>query len=155
MINKTLHSCCLDVEGAGILIEGSSGTGKTSLMLGLVERLVRAGKQAAVVSDDYTLLSMENDTLIAKSPQTIRGKVELRGFGIVDTDTISTTSVALVVRLVDGGQIERLPDATSTILHGLSLPLLLAPARHEEAASRIVVAWLHKHTDINLPFPVA
>ena len=51
-VNETHHGCVVDIGGKGILITGKSGSGKTSLALGLIER---APVAAALVADDRVI----------------------------------------------------------------------------------------------------
>ena len=53
------HACALEIHGTGILIKGSSGSGKTSLMLGLLERAKLENLNAAMIADDQVLLIHE------------------------------------------------------------------------------------------------
>ena len=54
-----LHSACLDRHGAGVLVAGNSGMGKSTLTAALAKR------GFAVVSDDWTYVSTFHDTLAA------------------------------------------------------------------------------------------
>jgi HPr kinase/phosphorylase len=101
----------------GLLILGPSGAGKSALAL----HLMALG--ATLVADDRTILTRHGDTLIATCPPAIRGMVEARGIGILRATPLDA---APLVAAVDLGQSEpdRLPNIRSTILLGISLPLL-------------------------------
>ena len=68
-----------------MLISGPSGSGKSDLALRLLDR------GFTLVSDDQTIVRKDGDRLIASAPPTIKGKLEIRGIGIVEMDTVSTT----------------------------------------------------------------
>ena len=67
--------------------------------------------------------------LRAEAPAAIRGKLEVRGIGIVTVPYVASADVVLIADLVPAGTVERLPDPPAkTDFMGLSLPLLrLAP----------------------------
>ena len=155
MTSITRHASSLAINGVGILIEGPSGSGKTSLMFGLLERLLRAGLNAAMISDDYTSVSLEKGALQISAPDQIAGKAEVRGFGIVEVDHIAAARPIVVVSLTPDEDVERMPEPASAVLLGVSLPVIRAPRRHEESGVRIVLAWLREHGGVNLPFPAA
>ncbi len=85
-----------------MLIAGPSGSGKSDLALRLLDR------GFTLVSDDRTIVRKDGDRLIASAPETIKGKLEIRGIGIVDMETVPDVPVALVVELTS--DIQRLPD---------------------------------------------
>ena len=101
-----VHAACVEWLGAGILIRGKSGAGKSDLAL----RLIDAG--AALVADDQVLL--ENG--IASAPARLQGLLEVRGFGIVKLPFAETTTIALTVDLCSADEIERLPDRFDGIM---------------------------------------
>lgn len=136
------HCCALRVNRNGLLIEGRSRSGKTSLMLGLLERAGIGGIDSALVSDDQAFLTADELGLIASAPLSISGKVEITGFGIVDYPHEARCQITHVVRLTTDDKIDRMPEKKNTELLGITLPLVLVPERHEELAVRIVFAYL-------------
>ena len=73
-----LHANCVDFDGAGVLILGKSGSGKSDLTL----RLTDAG--AVLVADDCVRLVEKKDgRTVAFAPEKARGLMEIRGLGIV------------------------------------------------------------------------
>jgi HPr kinase/phosphorylase len=99
------HATCVNFEGKGILILGPSGSGKSDLAL----RLIDVG--ASLVSDDYVEIEVQNGKLIATTAPNIEGLIEIRGVGLIKVDYIKSTSLALVLDLVNFKEIERLPDS--------------------------------------------
>ena len=119
---ETIHGTIVDIEGAGVLLRGPSGAGKSDLAL----RLIDGG--AVLVADDRLTLSETGGNIVAAAPETIAGKLEVRGLGIVRLPFQVSSAVRLVVDLVDGVAVERLPNAAETVLLGVTLPgLSLAP----------------------------
>ncbi|MGA9432977.1 MAG: HPr kinase/phosphatase C-terminal domain-containing protein [Roseobacter sp.] len=103
MSRQVIHASCVDFEGRGVLILGSSGSGKSALSL----QLMSIG--AALVSDDRVELRPVNGHLIANAPATIKGLVEARGVGILHAVTAAQTRLVLAVDM-DTEEQERLPE---------------------------------------------
>lgn len=79
--------------GAGILLLGRSGAGKSDLALRLIAR------GAKLASDDRTDLSMEHGKLIARAPVAIKGLLEVRDVGIIALPSVTKARIALAVSL--------------------------------------------------------
>lgn len=119
---ETIHGTVVDIDGAGVLLRGPPGSGKSDLALRLIDR------GAALVADDRVILSVDHGGLAAFAPGPGAGKLEIRGLGIVRVPYLARADLHLVVDLVEPGRIERLPKAAETVLLGVALPVLtLAP----------------------------
>lgn len=117
-----VHGTTVALEGDGVLLRGPSGSGKSDLAL----RLIDAG--ARLVADDQTELIRSPSGLIARSPASIAGKMEVRGVGILHVPTVSSAPVRLAVDLVPPDRVERLPEPQFCEYLQYSLPLVgLAP----------------------------
>lgn len=117
----TRHASCIALEGAGLLILGPSGSGKSALALAMI------GLGAKLVSDDLVALEVEEGALMARCPRpALQGVIEARGIGLLRAPFVAEVPVALVVDL---GQPEtdRLPPRRRTVIAGVSLPLVLQP----------------------------
>lgn len=145
MSGPTIHACAVAVNGIGVLIKGKSGSGKTSLALGLVERGQSQFGNAAMVADDRVTLEHRIEGLYASSPKLLAGRVEIRGFGIARIDYLDEIQLGLLVELVPDEQIQRMPAPSTIAINECSLPHLTVPERHEELAVRIVIAWLQEN----------
>ena len=135
-----IHATSVLIAGAGVLIRGPSGSGKSDLAL----RLIDAG--ARLVADDQTEVTRSGATLVARAPAAIAGKLEVRGLGIVAVDAAPSAVLALAVDLVDPAAVERLPAEATTEILGLPLPMLyLAPFEASAPAKlRMAVACRNK-----------
>lgn len=91
--SETVHTSCVAIAGRAVLIGGRSGKGKSDLALRLIDR------GAVLVSDDYTLLRRVEGRLLATAPETIAGKIEVRGVGILELPIERDVPVALFVDL--------------------------------------------------------
>ena len=111
-MKKNHHCNVLAVSGCGILIEGPSGSGKSSLTFGLLEKSAQMGFENALVCDDQALLAIEDGALVARAPEAIEGKIELRGHGIISIPSIRSCSVSLIVRMIEDENVQRMPDCT-------------------------------------------
>jgi serine kinase of HPr protein (carbohydrate metabolism regulator) len=92
-----------------------------------------------LVSDDQTIVRRDGDRLVASAPPTIKGKLEIRGVGIVEMDTVDDVPVALFVELTS--EIMRLPDdRRERPVLGVNLPLVSVDALTASAASKVALA---------------
>ncbi|HEX9769388.1 MAG TPA: RNase adapter RapZ [Kiloniellales bacterium] len=101
-----------------VLLRGPSGAGKSDLALRLIDQGAR------LVADDQTELRLADGVLVARAPPSIRGKMEVRGLGIAELRPLCDVPVRLVVELVAGEAVERMPDSNSCTILGVELPLV-------------------------------
>ena len=131
--SETAHASTVAVEGRAVMISGPSGSGKSDLALRLLDR------GFTLVSDDQTIVRREGNRLVASAPATIKGKLEIRGVGIVEMETVSDVPVALYVELTS--EIVRLPDdRRERPVLGVNLPLISVDAQTASAASKVALA---------------
>ncbi len=112
-----IHASCVEFMGSGILICGSSGSGKSDLSL----RLIDAG--AKLIADDQTVVENRGGKLMAHAPDSIKGKIEIRGIGIVDMPYIDKTEIRLKLILRPADKIDRMPENHSEAIENISLPV--------------------------------
>jgi HPr kinase/phosphorylase len=112
------HASCVAVGEAGALILGPSGAGKSRLAL----ELIALG--ATLVADDRVVLRREGDVIVASPPKPLKGLVEARGIGLLQTECAATAILRLVVDLGTVEQ-DRLPPLRMREVLGLPLPVLL------------------------------
>jgi serine kinase of HPr protein (carbohydrate metabolism regulator) len=131
--SETLHASTVAIGGRAVLITGPSGSGKSDLALRLLDR------GFALVSDDQTIVKKSGNHLTASAPPTIRGKLEIRGIGIVTMDQVDDRPVALIVELTS--DIRRLPDdSRERPVMGIPVPLISVDAMTASAASKVAIA---------------
>jgi serine kinase of HPr protein (carbohydrate metabolism regulator) len=110
------QATCVAIGGRGVVIEGPSGSGKSSLALGLIDR------GAALVGDDGISLEAREGRLWALPPPNIAGKLEIRNLGIVDFPA-TMAPVALVIAL-DPAAPRHIDRAGTIVIEGHILPLV-------------------------------
>jgi serine kinase of HPr protein (carbohydrate metabolism regulator) len=131
--SENLHASCVAIDGRAVLIAGPSGSGKSDLALRMLDR------GFTLVSDDRTILRKQGGKLVATAPETIKGKLEVRGVGIVDMEAVANVSVALIVELTS--DIERLPDdGRERQILGIGIPLINVDAKTASAPSKVALA---------------
>ncbi|MBB3345908.1 MULTISPECIES: HPr kinase/phosphorylase [unclassified Sphingomonas] len=128
----TLHATAVALGGRAVLLTGPSGAGKSDLALRLIDR------GAELVADDYTMLVHDGADLVAGSPATIAGRMEVRGLGIVDRPYRRVAPVALVVALGEEG--ERMPEPRWIELAGVTLPEIVIDPRWPSAPIKVEYA---------------
>jgi HPr kinase/phosphorylase len=133
-----IHASVVAVGGLGVLIRGESGAGKSDLAL----RLIDAG--GILVADDYCETEVVGNHLVARAPASISGKLEVRGFGIVEMTHAPSATIGLIVDLVSVTEIERLPDprtgGAADVIDGIRIPRLRLDPTHASAAAKVRLA---------------
>jgi hypothetical protein len=105
---------CVAIGGRGVLIEGAPGSGKSSLVLALVDR------GAGLIGDDGVTLDGRGGRLWALPPPNIAGLVEVRNVGLVEMP-VTSAPLALVLRLDPAAP--RLPETPARAeMAGYALP---------------------------------
>ena len=131
--SETLHASTVALEGRAVLIAGISGSGKSDLALRLIDR------EFTLVSDDQTIVQKRGNRLYVSAPATIRGKLEIRGIGIVTMPVVEDLPLALVVELTS--DVQRLPDdSRERVICGLPVPLITIDALTASAPSKVALA---------------
>lgn len=115
----------------GVLITGPSGGGKSDLALQMVE----AG--FSLVSDDRTLIWTSGGKLFGRAPESLAGKIEARGMGILELNALPFSPIDLVVELVGDGEIDRLPASQAKSLLGLEIPLVRVRAFEASSPAKL------------------
>lgn len=143
-----MHGTCLSVGGEGVLILGEPGSGKSTLALRLIDEpgygISGVLLRSELVADDQVIVTRDQDRLVASAPAALRGKLEIRGLGIVTLATPPSAPLALVVNLQNHSAIERLPDAATFYILGMALPLVEIDAKMPSAPARLraAVTWM-------------
>jgi serine kinase of HPr protein (carbohydrate metabolism regulator) len=131
--SENLHASCVAMDGRAVLLAGPSGSGKSDLALRLLDR------GFMLVSDDRTIVRKEGTRLVTSAPESIKGKLEIRGVGIVDMDSVPNAPLALVVELTS--DIQRMPDdSRERMILGVGVPLISVDAMTASAPSKVALA---------------
>jgi HPr kinase/phosphorylase len=125
-----IHGSCASRDGAGVLLVGPSGSGKSDLVL----RLRTHGFE--LVADDR----VEIEQGIARVPPALAGLLEVRGLGIFHLPHAAAARLVLVVDLapLPGWRAPRLPVPERHA--ALDLPLVRIDAAAVSAPERVVLA---------------
>lgn len=114
----TAHQAtCVAIQGRGVLIEGPSGSGKSSLALALIDRGAR------LVGDDGVLLSVAAGRLHAHPHPNTRGLLEVRNLGLLPFPAVDEAPVCLVIRL-DASAPRFIEAPVTTDYLGIAVPSL-------------------------------
>lgn len=116
-MTRTEHASCVALAGRAVLIRGAAGRGKSGLAL----QLMALG--AGLVADDRTRLRREGPAVIADAPDTISGRIEARGMGLLRLPAAGPQPLALVVDL-DRESGTRLPPPMHAEILGVTVPLV-------------------------------
>lgn len=121
-----IHASCAARDGAGVLLLGPPGSGKSDLVLRLIDR------GFALVADDR--VEIENGH--ASAPAALAGLLEVRGLGILRLPYLARAELALAVTL--GGAVPRLPAPAHDA--ALGVPVLALDARQASAPQVVALA---------------
>jgi HPr kinase/phosphorylase len=144
-----IHATCLAIGGAGVLLVGKPGSGKSDLALRLIDGqgggLTGAMRGARLVADDQVVVRRVAEQLLASAPPALHGKLEVRGLGIVAVPSEANVPLRLAVRLTPAAEIERLPELARARMEilGLAIPLVLIDPETASAPARIRAALDH------------
>ncbi len=116
----------------GALITGSSGAGKSDLML----RALDCGFR--LVADDRTVAWISDGRLYGRAPDTLQGLMELRGVGVLSQPWLPMAEVAFVVRCEGAAaEVDRMPEPDFQEIGGVVIPLLRAHALDASAPAKL------------------
>lgn len=104
-MSNNFPGSCVELDKYGVLIRGPSGSGKSDLVLRLIDE---AG--ARLVADDQVILEKENGKIIASPPAILAGLLEIRGQGIVKCAYKTKTEIHVIIDLAPLSEIERMPE---------------------------------------------
>jgi HPr kinase/phosphorylase len=138
------HGTCVALGRTAALLRGPSGAGKSDLALRFLF-LARRGPAALeppiLVADDQVWLVRHGERILVRPPETIRGRMEVRGIGIVEVKSLAEADLALVVDLAPAGAIERMPgtDRTTRLL-GVEVPTIALVPWEGSAPIKLAIA---------------
>ena len=130
--SETLHATTVAIDGRGVVIEGPSGSGKSDLALRLIDR------GAKLVSDDRSLLVRAGNGLVARAPERLTGRIEVRGVGIATVPHVADAPVELLVSLDETPP--RLPERRRRSIAGIEVRTLAIDPRAASAPIAVEIA---------------
>jgi HPr kinase/phosphorylase len=135
--SANLHGTCIALGEVGVLLRGPAGAGKSDLALRLIE------DGARLVADDRVEIARRGDAVTARAPDALAGLLEVRGLGIVrlaPERVCATVPLRLVVDLMPGAEIERLPGPRHAAILGLHLDLVAVDPFTVSAPAKVRLA---------------
>jgi len=120
--SEIVHASCVACGPVAALIVGPSGSGKSAFAL----EMMALG--ATLVADDATVVRRTEYGLQASCPDTIRGRIEAWGVGILAAETQESAMLRVVIDL-GKQEDQRLPPERHTVILGQTLPMLHTPSR--------------------------
>ena len=111
------QATAVEISGRAVLIEGSPGTGKSSLALALIDR------GAHLIGDDGVMLEERGGRLIVSPHPNTLGLLEVRNVGLIEMPVRRDVPVALVIALDDKAP-RFIATALSAERCGITLPLV-------------------------------
>jgi HPr kinase/phosphorylase len=121
-----IHGSCASRNGAGVLVLGPAGSGKSDLVLRLLDR------GFDLVADDR----VEIEHGMARPPASLAGLIEVRGLGLLRLPHVPEARLALVVDVA--ARVERLPAPARHA--ALDLPLIAIDPAAASAPQRVALA---------------
>jgi serine kinase of HPr protein (carbohydrate metabolism regulator) len=132
-----VYATSIAVGGAGILLCGPSGSGKSDLALRLID------EGALLVADDQTELRFIDDSVRLSAPASIAGKIEVRGLGILEMPSAKSAPLFLVANLVAPRAVERYPETRTCCYFGREFPLLALAPFEASVTAKLRLALRH------------
>ncbi len=142
----SMHGSMVDVQGIGILIRGTSGSGKSETVVGLL------GRGASLVADDLVhLREFEGREIIGSAPKLGENTMEVRGIGLIKVTAMFGIGALrlrkrldLVIELKAGedlNNVERIGGKDSlqtTEILGIEIPFVELPVAAGRDIARLV-----------------
>ncbi len=142
--SDTLHGGLINIYGKGVLIRGESGMGKSEIALELVKR------GHLIVADDRVDIYRIHNKLVGKSPDMLRGMLEIRGIGVINVQrmfgiasVIPKAEISLEICLVqweNNADYDRvgIEDKKYDNILGVEVPKIIIPVREGRSMAVII-----------------
>jgi hypothetical protein len=127
---STIHASAVLFGPKAALIRGAAGSGKSRLVLDMIEAAAAGALPfARLVADDRVLAQARAGRLLLSPPPALAGLIEVRGLGIrrLPYDALATAGLVIDLAAPDG---TRYParEAAAVTIEGISVPrLAVAP----------------------------
>jgi serine kinase of HPr protein (carbohydrate metabolism regulator) len=134
-----LHASCVAFEGEAVLILGPPGSGKSDLVLRLIQ-----DPAWHLVGDDQVELTAEPGGLRARAPAALQGMLEVRGLGLFTGMPVASDgpgpTVRLVLHLAPREDVPRLPEPALWHCAGTSVPAVTLHGLDASAPAKVALA---------------
>jgi HPr kinase/phosphorylase len=150
LARELVHGTCVALGKRAALLRGPSGAGKSDLALRFLALPGEENLRPLLVADDQVWIERaEKGELLASPPNTLAGKLEVRGLGILDVPFMAEARLVLVCDLVATGEVPRMPPEPweSTTIAGIELPLLRVSPFEASAPMKLKMALLSAAPD--------
>jgi HPr kinase/phosphorylase len=128
---ELVHGTCVALGRRAALLRGKPGAGKSDLALRFTALPADGDLTPLLVADDQVFVAASADGVLHVSPpETIAGKIEVRGLGIMAVPFLAAAELVLVCDLVGAEDVPRMPPAKAERTHiaGVPVPAIkLAP----------------------------
>jgi HPr kinase/phosphorylase len=145
LARELVHGTCVTLGEHAALLRGAPGSGKSDLALRFLALPADGTPRPSLVADDQVWVEAKgNDRVIVSVPETIAGKMEVRGLGLADMPFLAEASLVLVCDLVEADQVPRMPPDPwkRTTLVGVAVPVLKLCAFEASAPLKLRMALL-------------
>lgn len=133
-----IHATSVAINGKAVLLAGPAGIGKSDLAL----RLIDNGGQ--LIADDQTFLEVVGSEIMASSPPSIAGFLEIRHLGLIKMPFLARASVKLYVELCSADEnLPRLPEKDIFFLLDHPVERLRLPAFLASTSAKIRAALFY------------
>lgn len=146
--SSSIHACAIVLGTTGILIRGTSGSGKSLLAHNLIANQLSQQRFACWVADDRVHLRVygqdEHPAVLATAPDTIKNLSEVRYWGIESVAAQTTARIDLVADLTSTDYLTRMPEKLGETRvrfgheHSVLLPVVQLPQNDIQHAQRII-----------------
>lgn len=104
--SEAILAACVAIDGRGVLIEARDDMQRTDLLLRLLDR------GATLVADGRSVCVRRGKELRAAAPAGTGGRIEVRGIGVLEVESVEDASVALIAVILDSAP--RVPEDRRT-----------------------------------------
>jgi serine kinase of HPr protein (carbohydrate metabolism regulator) len=141
---ELVHGTCVAFGRYAVLLRGRSGAGKSDLALRCLSLQDENFPPMLVADDQVRLAADAGGAVIARPPERLAGKMEVRGLGIVEMPYLPQAQLMLICDLVPHEEVPRmLPERPQTAnIGGTELPIIKLAAFEASAAAKVKLALL-------------